>query len=200
MKILSAAGKKPTYLFKKGSSISSVQIVQSLKKYIPKIDLLIDVGANQGQFALAAIEEYKQALIYSFEPLPDIFPVLKSNTSKHRNITVHNFALGDLEGEINFFKNQHSHASSILKVSEFQKDVLPETSTQSMICVDIKKLDVLLGNTIATASGTILLKLDVQGYEKNVLTGAKSPSDSSIMFYLKFHLSLCTKMNHCSMK
>lgn len=174
LKVLSASGKGIGYLLKKGASVSSTQIVQSLKSYIADVDLVIDVGANQGQFALAITDSYKKAKVYCFEPLPDLFPMLVSNTKYNDAILTYNFALGEREGEVNFFKNDHSHASSILKISGFQKDILPETSNVSMIKVGLKTLDSVAYDILEKSNGVKLLKLDVQGYEKNVLMGAKN--------------------------
>jgi hypothetical protein len=82
--------------------------------------------------------------------------------------------LGDGDGQINFFKNSHSHASSILKITDFQKAAIPQTSKQSVIQVEIKKLDTVFSNRADEFSSKILLlKLDVQGYEKKVLLGAQ---------------------------
>lgn len=175
LKVLSIAKKNVSYLLKKGGSISSTQIVAGLKAYIPKLDVIIDVGANQGQFALAAADGYREAVIYSFEPIPDVFPTLVSNIERRSNITAFNHALGMEDGEISFYQNAHSHASSILKITEFQKSAIPQTSSQSVIQVEIKKLDsVFADRVIEFSSKKVLLKLDVQGYEKQVLLGSQT--------------------------
>ena len=170
-KILYSLGISPLYIFKKGSSLSSVRIVYSFKKLIQKdIDTLIDVGANQGQFALAWRKFYPESRIFSFEPVPETFYKLKANTQAFPKISTLNMALGSKPGKLSIYKNDHSHASSFLKVSQFQREHIPATIHEKPEEVSVSTLDAMseeLGNL-----GCSVLKLDVQGFEKEVLIGA----------------------------
>ncbi len=159
-------------VFKKGFSIASSQIVYSLYKVDAQIETIIDVGANQGQFALACCHFYKEAKIYSFEPVPETAAILKANTQHLKNIAIFEMALGRTEGSIDFYKNEYSHASSALPVSKLQLESHPQTSQTEIIKVPVRRMDDI-AETI-TLKGKILLKLDVQGFEKEVLLGATS--------------------------
>ncbi|HEV7349024.1 FkbM family methyltransferase [Telluribacter sp.] len=160
------------YLINRAASISSFNILIKLKKIVPDISSIIDVGANQGQFALAASRLFSNAVIHSFEPVPDSFLVLQQNLSKSSLTRFYNYGLGSKSGEINFYKNAHSHASSALPVSEFQKKEIPKTAQSTPINVHINTLDAVIDN-LGHLPSPILLKLDVQGYEKEVLLGAR---------------------------
>lgn len=157
--------------FKQGASISSTQIMFSCKKYISKLNTIIDVGANKGQFALAANHFFPDALIFSFEPAPNSYKNLVNNTKLKKNICTFNFALGNNNGEVDFHLNNYTHASSILTLSDLQKSVSPKTRNHTDIKVQLKKLDDLKDNI--EISKPSLLKLDVQGYEKEVILGAE---------------------------
>ena len=170
-KILYTLGVSPLYIFEKGSSLSSVRIVYCFKKLVQRdIDTLIDVGANQGQFALAWKKFYPGSRIFSFEPVPETFEKLKENTQPFSNINTLNMALGSKAGKLSIYKNGHSHASSFLKVSQFQKEHIPATVDEKPEEVSVATLDAVspeLGQL-----GCSVLKLDVQGFEREVLLGA----------------------------
>ena len=155
------------------ASLSSFEILSRLSKDILKLGTVVDVGANCGQFAYAVVKFFPNVSIYSFEPVPDTYERLAVNTRFFREIKTFNFGLGSESGKIDFYQNEHSHASSALPISDFQKTELPETSKTKLITVPIKRLDDVIP-TVGALTGPILLKLDVQGYEKNVLLGATS--------------------------
>jgi FkbM family methyltransferase len=170
LKIMLQSRTSPFSLLKSGGSLSSIQITYSFKQLVcENIDTLIDVGANQGQFALAWKRFYPQSKVFSFEPVPETFQKLKTNTSGQKNIEVINMGLGNASGTLTIYKNGHSHASSFLKVSGFQKEHIPETSMEQGEEVIVSTLDIMLPTF--QPLGKSVLKLDVQGYEKEVLSG-----------------------------
>lgn len=133
---------------------------------------VIDVGANEGQFASQATTLFPQARIFSFEPVPAPFRALSSwAASTGGRVTAMNLALGDSAGEIEMF--QHSNftaSSSLLATTSACEDLFPQTSKQERIRVRISTLDdALAGHDLAR---DVLVKLDVQGYEDRVIRGA----------------------------
>ena len=67
-----------------------------LKKY--EIRTIIDVGANEGQFAGYISKIFSEANIFCFEPLPEAFKELsKWAESKNGKVKAFNLALGDYE-------------------------------------------------------------------------------------------------------
>jgi FkbM family methyltransferase len=144
---------------------------QAVHSLVGRPASVLDVGANQGQFSGAAAWWFPNSQIVSFEPSPSVFPTLKRNTARHPNVRPVQTALGDRGGELEFFENRYSHASSALAVTDVQKLLRPETASTRRVIVPITTLD-------AFAAGEswprpILLKLDVQGFEKKVLDGAR---------------------------
>lgn len=157
-------------IFKPGASIASEKILLSVKNYAPVLNTIIDVGANAGQFAIAASKIYSGVSIYSFEALPSLLSSLENNTKKISNIKIFNHALGDVKGEIEFFQNDYSLASSALEIHKNQTDLFPQTGGVKKIKIKSERLDDIINEM--KLDSPVLLKLDVQGYEKKVLSGA----------------------------
>jgi FkbM family methyltransferase len=169
-KVFLQSGRGLTYLLKKGVSIASTQLLYNCKRYIPEVNTILDVGANRGQFALSAIHFYPAAGIHSFEPIPAVYNTLQQNTRKQPLIRTYNFALGSSTGTLEFYCNNYSLASSALHVSSLQQQLMPQTAAANQIKVPVKCMDDLLPGM--QIKSPVLLKLDVQGFEKEVLKGA----------------------------
>ncbi len=150
-------------------SASSFLILKKLHQTVPKLETIIDVGANQGQFCIAAKHRFPQATIHSYEPVPDTFKVLSSNVGENTGIKLNQLALGDKEGVIQFYQNKYSHASSALKINPDNELGKLNLEIEKVIQVPVSTLDHEFDGK--TLDGPVLLKLDVQGYEKSVLEG-----------------------------
>lgn len=170
LKVFLASGRSLGSLSEKGASVASTLILHNCRHYIPVLGTIIDAGANQGQFAIAANHFYPGAHIHSFEPLPEVFAILKRNTSRLGGISTYNMALGNSSGTLKFYSNAYSHASSALHVSALQKNMLPKTAISHQIETPVQRLDDLRDKVLFTSP--VLLKMDVQGFEKEVLKGA----------------------------
>lgn len=151
-------------LVSKAGSITSLELLISLKSHCNIFSTIIDVGANIGQFALAASFIYPEAKIFSFEAIPELNSSLKMNLKKVRNIEILNCALGGKDGIIKFYQGEYTHISSALKPIDSSLKV-------HEIEVEVKKLDSVFSNK--SIDHPVLLKLDVQGFEKEVLEGSK---------------------------
>jgi len=132
---------------------------------------VIDVGANVGQFAIAAGKIFDSATIHAFEPLPDCYAKLQKAASGMTNVRTSNLALGDARGDIDFHVNSFRHSSSVLSLGEAHKRAFPSAREIRKISVKATTLDDACAGT--APEGPILLKLDVQGYEDAVLRGAR---------------------------
>jgi FkbM family methyltransferase len=126
-----------------------------------------------GQFSIAARYRFPDALIHSFEPVPDTFNILLKNIgSRVPNVHLHKMALGSEVGEISFYQNNYSHVSSALPISTDNKQDKYQVGLAKTIKVPVSTLDKEFDTMLFDAP--ILLKLDVQGYEKVVLEGGNN--------------------------
>lgn len=140
-------------------------------KEIASIKTIIDIGANNGDFAEFLANYFKADRTYVFEPLPIYTQELEQKKRSIQNLTIFNVALSDTAGEETFFQNSYGPASSFLKVSDQSKAEFPQTAGESAIQVKVARLDDLLATE--TLDGDILIKIDVQGFEDKVIRGGR---------------------------
>jgi FkbM family methyltransferase len=142
----------------------------ALKCHQSHFGTILDVGANVGQFALAAALHFPDSIIYSFEPLLDVFNELQENTRRKKNIKAFNCALGNHNGQISFHRNYYTRLSSSLNIHKNNDNPRYKENKISLINVDIYRLDDLKQQLVFRPP--VLLKLDVQGMEMDVLEGS----------------------------
>jgi FkbM family methyltransferase len=136
------------------------------------IRTVLDIGANTGQFARLAHEVLPGAAVYSFEPLPDCFEALKSALPAGSDFHPINCALGAAEGTLEFRRALHTPSSSFLPMTDLHKEAFPESGAgqeQRTVSVAVRTLDAVAAELPLREN--ILVKIDVQGYEANVLAG-----------------------------
>jgi len=136
---------------------------------------IFDVGANVGQFALAASAVWKEAAIYSYEPVDAAFRQLQQNISRRSQIRPRQIALGARDGGVDFQVASNLESSSALKMHSNHKLLYPEVQEAEVQSVRMKTLESQLRE--AHYCGPMLLKLDVQGLELDVIRGAGSSLD-----------------------
>lgn len=153
-------------------SLASYIINSRLKKSNVEPKTIIDVGANIGQFSVAALKLFKQAKIISIEPDPEVAIKLKNNIRENSNTEVIVCAAGDKTGEVKFFRNKDSQVSSIMEIGVIRKNLFPNSKVKAEVNVPMNTLDSLFENR--ELQKPILLKLDVQGAELKVLNGSKN--------------------------
>jgi FkbM family methyltransferase len=127
-----------------------------LLHFLKDEDCFFDIGANVGAFSILAIQHSK-ANIHIFEPHPQSFKYLSRNIfiqDRKENVSLYNLALGDFHGRVSFT----SDLDTVNHVAT------PEE--KNLISVEMTTL-----NSLKLPSPTII-KIDVEGFELNVLNGA----------------------------
>jgi FkbM family methyltransferase len=147
-------------------------LVQLLNKN--NINLVLDVGANVGQFAQSIrINGYDKKIV-SFEPVFKTYNSLLSNSKKYKNWQVFDrCALGENDGEVNINVSNYDLSSSILPMTNLHLEKNNTSFYVSKEKVKILRLDSIFDKVRVNNENTFL-KLDVQGYESKVLNGAKN--------------------------
>lgn len=137
------------------------------------IDLVLDVGANIGQFGSSLRASGYKGKIVSFEPLEDAHTQLKKLSKTDIKWKAHpRVAVGDCDGKIEINIAGNSESSSILPMLELHSDVAKGSAYIGKVLVNIVKLDSVAQQYIHNSKSPFL-KIDTQGYEWAVLDGSK---------------------------
>lgn len=143
-------------------AISRSSWINSLKP-----NLVIDVGANSGQWGSAIKNEFPKISLISFEPISTAFETLKLETQKNESWEAYQFALSSQSGSTKIILASNDGMSSSLSRPSLHTNVHPEISFREGEDVSVKTLD-----DFDFPAERVFLKIDVQGQEFNVLAGA----------------------------
>lgn len=135
-------------------------------------DFVADVGANRGQFSLVCRRLRPGAAIVAFEPQPGPARVYRQIFADDSLVTLHECALGRERGQMTMNISARDDSSSLLPISRAQTDNFPGTGAIATRQVRIGPLsDFVQLSDLGTHS---LLKIDVQGFELEVLKSAET--------------------------
>lgn len=151
------------------------------------IDLVLDVGANRGQTGKSFRDLGFKGRIISFEPLQDAFQILSKTAQRDDAWQAYNFALGssDMTAAINVSGN--SVASSLLDMLPGHVNLTPDSHYIGQQQIEVRTLDSLF-DSLSEKAHNIYLKIDTQGFEKEVLAGAAKslPRIATLQLELSF--------------
>jgi FkbM family methyltransferase len=144
------------------------------RRILPKfdIDLVVDIGANMGQYGHSIREIGYRGPIVSFEPQRACMPKLKAAALADGNWKVFNLALGAAEGELELHVAGNSLSSSLLPMLESHAAAAPESRYVATEITPVRTIDMELSVAPYASAKSIWLKIDTQGYEWPVLEGA----------------------------
>lgn len=167
-------------------SLSISPEIKVIKELVKKIRLdeivAFDVGANNGEWAIAFLKFFPNSRIYTFEPQQAAFENLKTNTAKYTRIKNFNFALGDHPGEATLFSDFHGSGMASLSKREISHLGIHFENSEK---IQIKTLDSIFeSNGIAEIPN--VLKIDVEGHEIGVLHGAEKTLNSVKIMQIEF--------------
>lgn len=137
------------------------------------INLVIDVGANAGQYGQMLRSIGYRGQILSFEPLRAPFEKLISISRRDPKWCAINVALGDKveKKSINIYSS--SVFSSMLQMNEFGREKYSGHGNVESQSIEIDTLDNKIKSIDHFKDKNIFLKMDTQGYDLKVLAGAK---------------------------
>ena len=136
------------------------------------ISLVIDVGANSGQLGSEIRREGYSGYIYSFEPLIEAHSRLMKRANPDVKWEVHpRCAVGDSVGEVQMNVAGNSYSSSIKEMLPSHSSVAPDSLKIGTHKAEVITLDSML-DFWQKRDGNIYLKIDTQGFEQEVISGA----------------------------
>ena len=135
------------------------------------VDLVVDVGANIGQYGRQLRDWGYDGRILSFEPMRDEYATLAALAEEDGNWEARRLAVGIENGELTINVAGNSISSSLLPMLERHVRTAPKSAYVGDQVVTVERLDTAAAPGVA-ASTRPYLKVDTQGYEAAVLEGA----------------------------
>ena len=157
---------------------------------LKKAELLIDVGANIGTICIPAIKRklFNKAIV--FEPEPLNYSLLLSNTiinGCYNKIITHNIALGSKNREkLNLQLDDHNKGNHRIIINS-------KIKLKKNIVINSHKLDSFIKNINSLST---LVWIDVQGYETQVLLGAKNLLNKKVPVCIEFSPTFLEKKKY----
>jgi FkbM family methyltransferase len=134
-------------------------------------DVILDVGANDGGFAQQCRRFGFTGEIVSFEPGSEAFARLAAQAERDARWSVHRMGLGDRVGELILHVAANAGASSsLLPMLPTHEQAAPDAKYVAAETVPVNRLDAWVAHQSRTWQ-RIALKIDTQGYERQVLEG-----------------------------
>ncbi len=146
-------------------------LAQLLERH--EINLVLDIGANDGQFALKLREIGFRGRIYSFEPVARSFKRLQAAAAADPDWSVYKIAMGRTAGTAKINVSHATVFSSFLTPNGFGKATFDEMRTESSENVQILTLDSFLEQHV-NREARVFLKMDTQGYDLEVFAGLQA--------------------------
>jgi FkbM family methyltransferase len=137
-----------------------------------RIDVILDVGANAGQFGWDLRDIGFSGRIVSFEPLADAFAQLQQAAQGDGKWQAVNIGLGDQDARAVINVAANSQSSSFLPMLAAHSEAAPESKYVGEQSSEIRRLDSVFSSYVRPDT-RVFLKIDTQGFEKKVLQGAE---------------------------
>ena len=144
---------------------------QLISKY--DIDTVIDVGANQGQWAKSLVKEFPLVTVHSFEPLKQVFISLEMNSRGNPNWKVHNLGVGSKNQRASMNVASNSGLSSSFLEPNNHTVVHPDIEFEK----SVNEIQIIPLDDFNGFGSRNLVKIDTGGYESSVLDGLENKLD-----------------------
>ena len=170
------------------SSSDEYQVIRDTLR-ASRPDVVLDVGANVGQYGDLVLETGFAGTLISFEAVPEVHARLVAHArSRSRKWSVAPCAaLGSKAGETTINIAGNSVSSSLLPMRAEHVDAAPESAYVRTATVRIERLD-KLARQLLSPGQRLMIKIDTQGYELEVLAGAAGLLPQAVALQLELSL------------
>jgi len=174
--------------------LENANIEQQVLRNILRVtgaNVVLDVGANTGQYGDLLFEAGFDGTLISFEAIPSVHEQLSEHARKDKRklwLVAPCAALGSKRGRIELNIAANTASSSVLPMLDAHLDAAPESRYVDKQTVNIERLDELALEFIPLA-GVLLVKVDTQGYELEVLKGATGLLQRVVAIQLELSLT-----------
>jgi FkbM family methyltransferase len=145
--------------------------------------IILDIGGSNGKTAIMYSEAFPLNLVYVFEPIKETFKVLSHNTRNYKNIVAVNKAVGNKNGKEKINVAKRISASSLL---DLKADKTSKLFAENLEMVKKEEITICkLDNEIPANSIIGIMKIDVQGFELEVLKGAEMTIERTYIVILE---------------
>ena len=133
---------------------------------------ILDIGANVGRYAWFFAQHARKGIsVYAFEPMPSAFALLEANMSRVPDVTCLPVALGDGDGPVTLHVPLDSFGNMITGLSWASSG--EPRGNQVATEVALASLDYLVKTGRVIVRSPMFMKIDVEGFEYRVLSGAR---------------------------
>ena len=139
--------------------------LKELKKFNVAKPIILDVGANIGNWSKLVNSQLMSCEIHAFEPSRETFFVLAEFAKSVPNVQIYNFACGDENTSRNLYYDEVKSGMASLSKRNLKHLNINFEKFES---VEIQRLDTFLNNSAIKPDA---LKIDVEGHELEVLKG-----------------------------
>lgn len=154
------------------STSDDLALVKILNNF--HFDKVLDVGANIGQFAESLLDFGYKGKIVSFEPTSVVYPTLVKKSQKYSNWQIaEKMAIGNTDGEIEMNISEDPLFNSVKEINSEYTNYNKASGKKSIEKVRIAKMDSIWDEYVEKQE-RVFLKIDTQGFEKEVLEGASN--------------------------
>jgi FkbM family methyltransferase len=153
-------------LVSRNTNKRDLDLAEDLKEFVADPKVIFDVGAHKGQSTRFYRGHFPGSEIHAFEPDPDLFKELSTAMHGQQGVTLNNVALGSTPGPHRFFVISDSHMNSLLEPGPQIWGTVTRETTVEVVTLG----DYCAGKGIESIG---LLKIDTQGYDLEVLKGAR---------------------------
>jgi FkbM family methyltransferase len=167
------------FLFKKEIKYE-LNILNNIERHVCNSKLIYDIGSNIGQYALnlSKITNFNSRII-CFEPDLTAYSFLNYNVNMNKlsNITTYNFGIGEFNAQLDYFCDTKTGS----RKGSFIKEFVGNNYNGKHFSIEVKNLFSLFG----TLGIPDFVKIDVEGYEIEILKGLNNYDINKVKFLIE---------------